>query len=38
MKLKLLFLLLAFQASFAQQRTCGSDQVMQAIMNDDSMG
>ena len=34
MKLKLLFLLLAVQVSFAQHRTCGMQQQLQAIMND----
>jgi hypothetical protein len=34
MKLKLLFLLLVFQVGFAQQRTCGSQEFMQTIMND----
>lgn len=35
MKLKLFFLLLVFQMSFAQQhRTCGMEQLMQQIMND----
>jgi len=34
MKLKLLFALLIFQFSFAQQRTCGMDQYMQRMMND----
>ncbi|MDI1318387.1 zinc-dependent metalloprotease [Flavobacterium sp.] len=33
MKLKLLFLLLIFQFSFAQQRTCGAEQQMEIIMN-----
>ena len=33
MKLKLLFLLVIFQAGFAQQRTCGSQELMQTIMN-----
>jgi len=34
MKLKLLFLLLVFQVSFAQHRTCGMEQYMQQLMND----
>ena len=34
MKLKLLFVLLAFQVSFAQHRTCGMQEQMQRIMND----
>ena len=34
MKLKLLFVLLIFQVSFAQHRTCGMQAQMQAIMND----
>jgi hypothetical protein len=34
MKLKLLILLLGFQLGFAQQRTCGSQEYMQTIMND----
>lgn len=34
MKLKLLFALLIFQFSFAQQRTCGMEQYMQRMMND----
>ncbi len=34
MKLRLLFALLVFQLSFAQQRTCGMQQHMQTIMND----
>jgi len=34
MKLKFFFLLLIFQVSFAQQRTCGSEQLMQVLMND----
>ena len=33
MKSKLLFLILVFQVSFAQQRTCGSQELMQTIMN-----
>lgn len=33
MKLKLLFVLLVFQVSFAQQRTCGMQQKMQQIMD-----
>lgn len=33
MKLKLLFVLLACQVGFAQQRTCGSDDFMQTIMS-----
>ncbi len=33
MKMKLLFLLLIFQLSFAQQRTCGAEQQMETIMN-----
>lgn len=33
MKLKLLFLSLIFQFSFAQQRTCGAEQQMEIIMN-----
>jgi hypothetical protein len=34
MKLKLLFALLVFQVGLAQQRTCGSQELMQTIMND----
>lgn len=34
MKLKLLFVLLVFQVSFAQHRTCGMQEQMQRIMND----
>jgi len=34
MKLRLLFVLLAFQASFAQHRTCGMQEKMTQIMND----
>ena len=34
MKLKLFFLLLVFQGSFAQQRTCGSDEFMETLLND----
>lgn len=34
MKLRLLFLLLVFQMSFAQNRTCGMREYMQTIMND----
>lgn len=34
MKLKLLFLLLVCQISFAQQRTCGTEEYVQQIMND----
>lgn len=34
MKLKLFFLLLIFQVSFAQQRTCGSDQFMESLLSD----
>lgn len=34
MKLKLFFLLLLFQVSFGQHRTCGTAQLMQQIMND----
>ena len=34
MKLKLLFLLLVFQVSVAQHRTCGVQEKMQQIMND----
>jgi hypothetical protein len=33
MKLKLLFLLLAFQVGIAQQRTCGTQEYMQTIMD-----
>lgn len=33
MKLKLLFVLLVFQVSFAQHRTCGMQEQMQRIMN-----
>jgi hypothetical protein len=33
MKLKLLFALLVFQAGFAQHRTCGMQEQMEAIMN-----
>ena len=33
MKLKLLFVLLVFQVGLAQQRTCGSQELMQTIMN-----
>ena len=33
MRLKLLFAFLIFQVSFAQHRTCGSDQIMQQIMS-----
>ena len=32
MKLKLLFVLFVVQLSFAQQRTCGTDQYMQSVM------
>jgi hypothetical protein len=34
MKLKLLFVLLVFQVGLAQQRTCGTQELMQTIMND----
>jgi hypothetical protein len=34
MKLKIFSLLLIVQVSFAQQRTCGADQLMQITMND----
>jgi hypothetical protein len=34
MKLKLLFVLLVFQVALAQQRTCGSQEFMQTIIND----
>lgn len=34
MKLKLLFVLLVSQVSLAQHRTCGSQELMQTIMND----
>ena len=34
MKLKLLFVLLVFQLGLAQQRTCGTQELMQTIMND----
>jgi hypothetical protein len=34
MKLKLLFVLLVFQVSFAQHRTCGMHEQMQRILND----
>lgn len=34
MKLKLLFLLLVCQVSFAQHRTCGMEEYMQQLMND----
>lgn len=34
MKLKLLFVLLVFQVGLAQQRTCGSQELMETIMND----
>ena len=34
MKLKLLFALLVFQVALAQQRTCGTQELMQTIMND----
>ena len=34
MKLKLLFLFLVFQVSFAQHRTCGMEQYMEQLMND----
>ncbi len=34
MKLKLLFVLLVFQVALAQQRTCGTQEFMQTIMND----
>ncbi|WP_396157760.1 zinc-dependent metalloprotease [Flavobacterium sp.] len=34
MKLKLFFLLIVFQVAFAQQRTCGTQEYMQTIMND----
>jgi hypothetical protein len=34
MKLKLLFVLLVFQVGLAQQRTCGTQELMQNIMND----
>ncbi|MES2747832.1 MAG: zinc-dependent metalloprotease [Bacteroidota bacterium] len=37
MKLKLLFALIVVQLGFAQQRTCGSDQYMQALMADPQM-
>ncbi|HNP32170.1 MAG TPA: zinc-dependent metalloprotease [Flavobacterium sp.] len=38
MKLRLLFVLLAFQVSFAQQhRTCGMQEQMQRIMNDPAL-
>jgi hypothetical protein len=34
MKLKLLFVLLVFQVALAQQRTCGTQELMETIMND----
>ena len=34
MKLKLLFVLLVFQVALGQHRTCGSQELMQTIMND----
>jgi hypothetical protein len=34
MKIKLFFILFVFQFSFAQQRTCGTQELMQTIMND----
>jgi Pregnancy-associated plasma protein-A/Secretion system C-terminal sorting domain len=37
MKLKLLFVLFVVQLSFAQQRTCGSDEFMQGMMADPAM-
>jgi hypothetical protein len=34
MKLKLLFVFLVFQLTYAQQRTCGTQELMETIMND----